>query len=381
MTLPLINLPSNVICLVTQMMTSNELYNIWSLSKKTKEVVKPLYSKNTHVQRILNDDLVSMKWISQLRYDFEQLRVLLKPDLITFTNSLAMVTSPFSLFNLPDKAIRHVIQFMNYEELIFLSLLSKRATDIVESLNVKSTLVSVVITSGITVNISLGTKDYVKLEFFNDDKSRHLPNGMWIRVNHYNELTVSWRIVGLCIKKWLDHIKIIFHFSEIDYFNFGEDSISFDINVIRDIFNSYSKLRHPFFPDSYRAPYSIISSAAGITTPFPLINLPSNVICLVTQMMTSNELFFLWCLSKKTKKAVKPLYPKNTYVQRILNNDLVLFKMLPKKQFFDEHFIYGQPEPLTFTSPPAMVTSRFSLFKLPNKAIRHVIQSMNYDEM
>ncbi|EFP01232.1 hypothetical protein CRE_24439 [Caenorhabditis remanei] len=380
MTLPLINLPSNVIRLVTQMMTSTELYNLWSINKKTKEVVKPLYPKNTHVQRILNDELILMQMISQMGYTLETLWIRLDPERITFTPPPAMVTSRFSLFKLPDKAIRQVIQLMDYDELIFLSLLSKRATGIVESLNVKSTLVSVIITSGIAVYISLGTEDYMKLEFFNDDKS-HLPNGMWLMVNSYSDAVESWRIEGLCIKKWLDHIKTIFHFSEIDYFNFGEDSITFDIDVIRDIFDSYSGLRAPFLPDCYRAPYSIISSAAEMTTPFPLINLPSVAIRLVTQMMTSNELFSLWSLSKKTKKVVKPLYSRNTHVQRISNNDdLILFKMLPRQVYIEED-LNGLPETLTFTSPPPMVTSRISLFNLPDKAIRHVIQFMDYDEI
>ncbi|KAF1760027.1 hypothetical protein GCK72_008273 [Caenorhabditis remanei] len=379
MTLPLFNLPSAAIRLVTQMMTSSELYNLWSLSKKTKETVKPLYPRNTHVQRILNEELVSIKWICQMRYVIEHLRILLDPDLITFTNSLAMVTSPFSLFNLPDKAISQVIQFMNYDELIFLSLLSKRAKHIVESLNVKSTLVSVVVNEGIDVHLSIGTKEYLKFEYFNDDKTHHAPpNGMWLKVNNDCELTESWRIKGLCIKKWLDHIKTIFHFSEIDYFNFGEDSITFDIDVIRDIFDNYSGFRNPFFPDWNSTPYSIISSAPGMTTPFPLINLPRNAIRLVTQMMTSNELFFLWSLSEKTKKEVKPLYLKNTYVQRISSNDLVLFKMLLKGEKFKDEL---DEEKLTFTSPPAMVTSRFSLFNLPNKAIRQVIKFMDFDEI
>ncbi|KAF1760030.1 hypothetical protein GCK72_008276 [Caenorhabditis remanei] len=112
----------------------------------------------------------------------------------------------------------------------------------------------------------------------------------------------------------------------------------------------------------------------------PLINLPRNVIRLVTQMMTSNELYNLWSLSKKTKKTVKPLYPRHTHVQRILNNELVLFKMSSKEAYFKRN-LNRRTETLTFTYPPAMMISRFPLFNLPDKVIRHVIKSMNYDEI
>ncbi|KAF1760028.1 hypothetical protein GCK72_008274 [Caenorhabditis remanei] len=52
----------------------------------------------------------------------------------------------------------------------------------------------------------------------------------------------SWLINGLSVKKWLDHLKSIFHFSEVNRLDFGEGSVTFDMNDFRDVFNSHSRL-------------------------------------------------------------------------------------------------------------------------------------------
>ncbi|EFP01296.1 hypothetical protein CRE_24438 [Caenorhabditis remanei] len=302
MTLHLINLPSNVIRLVTQMMTSNELYNLWSLSKKTKKTVKPLYPRHTHVQRILNNDLVLFNM--SLREEYFKRNLNRRTETLTFTYPPAMMTSRFPLFNLPDKVILHVIKSMNYDEILFLSFLSKRLKETVTSLNIESTQVSVSITRRVRIYISIGRQFLADLQF-SSSKSLSSRTELWLLFEKNSQLTNYWISKGLSIKKWFDHTKTVFHFSKI-YIRFGEDSTTFDINEIRDTFNNCYEI---WISDDSSSEAHVMSI---------LINFPTEILSLSNDLFESGKPPNEVLIQNYDELAIEPSLPSTITLDDLL---------------------------------------------------------------
>ncbi|EFP11855.1 hypothetical protein CRE_29342 [Caenorhabditis remanei] len=158
------------------------------------------------------------------------------------------MTSSFPLLNLPPEAILHVLKSMDYGEIVILSLLSERAKQSVESVNLYSRGSSAVLSDLFRLIMNFDKKQ-VELTFTMDEIRENRTNDFSsvpknIELITYNNTaeTVELCIKGLNLRKWINHLKAIFHFSELYCLQFDENASLFDIKELRTMFNSYYQL-------------------------------------------------------------------------------------------------------------------------------------------
>ncbi|EFP11886.1 hypothetical protein CRE_29343 [Caenorhabditis remanei] len=149
------------------------------------------------------------------------------------------MTSSFPLLNLPSEAILHVLKSMDYGEFITISLLSKRAKQAVESMNLYCRHASVVISDSIILFMSRDST-HVKLNFTMDNVSDErtngslsLPDTVKLKIYTIGSQEMKWSIKGICIKTWINHFKAVFHFSKFDLLRFDENTSRFDIEELQ----------------------------------------------------------------------------------------------------------------------------------------------------
>ncbi|EFP11872.1 hypothetical protein CRE_29338 [Caenorhabditis remanei] len=158
------------------------------------------------------------------------------------------MTSSFPLFNLPSESILHVLKSMDYGEFISISLLSERAKRAVESMNLNYRYSFAVISNHISLVINLKATR-VELRFTMDKKRENQANG-FLALPDEMELSIftsrsfeKWIGKGSCIKRWINHLKAVFHFSKFDCLQFDENASLFDIKELQIMFYSYDVLR------------------------------------------------------------------------------------------------------------------------------------------
>ncbi|KAF1760246.1 hypothetical protein GCK72_008492 [Caenorhabditis remanei] len=159
------------------------------------------------------------------------------------------MTSSFLLFNLPFEAILHVLKSMDYGEFIAISLLSKRAKQSVESMNLYCRKAFAFISNPIRLFMYFDEAG-VELRFTADNVSEEQTSGslsltkkmeLEIYINRLVKIELS--MIEVCIKKWFNHLNAVFHFSELNCLQFGENTSRFDIKELQIMFCSYDVLR------------------------------------------------------------------------------------------------------------------------------------------
>ncbi|EFP11863.1 hypothetical protein CRE_29340 [Caenorhabditis remanei] len=159
------------------------------------------------------------------------------------------MTSSFPLLNLPSEAILQVLKSMDYGEFIAISLLSERTKESVELMNLYCRKAFALISNPIRLFMCFDKAD-VELMFTVDNVSEERANGflpltkkmeLEICINELVKVELSMKKV--CIKKCIDHFNAVFHFSELNCLQFGENASRFDFKELQIIFCSYDVLR------------------------------------------------------------------------------------------------------------------------------------------
>ncbi|EFP11893.1 hypothetical protein CRE_29339 [Caenorhabditis remanei] len=157
------------------------------------------------------------------------------------------MTSSFPLFDLPSEAILQVLKSMDYGEFITVSFLSKRAKQYVESVNLYCRVSSAVLSDPFRLNMNFD-KAQVDLRFTMNEIGENRTNDFLslpkkVELIIYNTpVMVELSMKGLNLRKWINHLKAIFHFSKLYCLQFGENASRFDIKELRTMFNSYDQL-------------------------------------------------------------------------------------------------------------------------------------------
>ncbi|CAL2038333.1 unnamed protein product [Caenorhabditis brenneri] len=168
--------------------------------------------------------------------------------------------------SLPDDEIIQKIREMSLEEVLKFSLISKRCKDLVKSIQIEGTSISVSIENDITIFMktdslmNLQLRYYTRPEEFinNYSRKKKLATPRTIEVNVFDN--DGDRISGptltygeLTMKAWLKHLQDIFNYDEVDSIEFSERSIDFDIDDIREVFGNKSRFEMLFLDtDAYR---------------------------------------------------------------------------------------------------------------------------------
>ncbi|CAL2038334.1 unnamed protein product [Caenorhabditis brenneri] len=157
---------------------------------------------------------------------------------------------------------------MSIEKILNYSMVSEECKDLVKSIQIKGTSISVTIGSDITVLIKTDSIK-LRLHYYTQPEDMYWEWGAYgrkkklltprtIEVNVFDN--VGHRISGptltyseLTMKDWLQHLKNIFNYDEVDYIEFFERSTNFDIDDIREVFGNKSKIEMLFLDtDAYR---------------------------------------------------------------------------------------------------------------------------------
>ncbi|CAL2038367.1 unnamed protein product [Caenorhabditis brenneri] len=165
-------------------------------------------------------------------------------------------TPTFPLLGLPDEEILRTIRTMDLEQILKFSLVSDKCKNLVTSIKIKGTACAVHIFDSILFHIK-ASPSLLELGFYREPdmywgmgehgRKKKLIAPQSVKVNEYgpigsgysrstlekNELTMHY---------WLKHLQDIFNYHEIDFIGFAFNSSQFDINDIKEVFGTATKL-------------------------------------------------------------------------------------------------------------------------------------------
>ncbi|EGT48960.1 hypothetical protein CAEBREN_07074 [Caenorhabditis brenneri] len=151
------------------------------------------------------------------------------------------------LLRLPVNVILHIIRLMDLTEILGLSLISKRCKQLVIEAETKADFLQVVIENSVTFIIKNSITE-MWLAFSNTDdapfspKRLRAPSSVTISTydleNPVEVLMDPWVLsAGYDFKDWLKHVCSVFHHRDIiDYVQFEQTSIPFDLKDIKEVF-------------------------------------------------------------------------------------------------------------------------------------------------
>ncbi|EFO90262.1 hypothetical protein CRE_23080 [Caenorhabditis remanei] len=175
----------------------------------------------------------------------------------------------FPLFRLPENAIVHVLQNMDLNQLLIISLVSMKTKNLVSSLGLEPSHVDICIESGISLSMFIG-KPHLAVDFYNDsnDQNELLPTDITLPVAAY----VGYKgppiqsSTPFNFSKWLYHIKTIFCCTQPPNFQFAEGWEKFGIESLKEAIGSVNILipHHLLTNDSSRRVLKHFNSPSGL---------------------------------------------------------------------------------------------------------------------
>ncbi|KAF1745928.1 hypothetical protein GCK72_022376 [Caenorhabditis remanei] len=167
------------------------------------------------------------------------------------------MSSDFPLFRLPEKALKLVIQCMEYIEIVGFSLVSNKTKEIVRSINLKIEQISLTVDDVISIRFDPDEDGPSTMvwSFWPKDNNNTVPIPVYMpaRVTAMRDVDTQQNFVeyqnpGLSIEKWVEHVQYIFYSSEIDYLAFADETCKFDWISLKDALRKF-KILILFFQD------------------------------------------------------------------------------------------------------------------------------------
>ncbi|EGT48887.1 hypothetical protein CAEBREN_19800 [Caenorhabditis brenneri] len=165
-------------------------------------------------------------------------------------------TPTFPLLALPDDEILQTIRVMDLEQIIKFSLISERCKDLVKSIRIKGTSLTVSVKNQITISIatarcSLDLTFYLEPDMYwgmgahGRKKKLTPPQSVVIdkdAAERQARQPSEWKKRDFTMNAWLKHLKDIFHYHKIHSLRFGENSFEFDIDDIKEVFGNKTEI-------------------------------------------------------------------------------------------------------------------------------------------
>ncbi|EGT49007.1 hypothetical protein CAEBREN_00479 [Caenorhabditis brenneri] len=228
------------------------------------------------------------------------------------------------LLSLPDDEIIRKLRKMSIDKILNFSMISERCKDLVKSIQIKGTSISVFIDSEITFSITTDLNElvlhyytqsentYWRMGAYGRKKKLLTPRTIMVRLFDNDEKLISGPTLTcseLALKDWLKHLQDIFNYNGIDSIQFSGGSTDFDIDDIREVFGNKSKLDLlPLRSDAYGQlileKFSPIGKLSIIMSSFPNSEIPPSFLnqnfeylCIEglfhEEMMTLDELLMI----------------------------------------------------------------------------------------
>ncbi|CAL2038384.1 unnamed protein product [Caenorhabditis brenneri] len=156
--------------------------------------------------------------------------------------------STFPLLSLPEDAILETARTMDIDEIICLSLVSKRCKQHVMSLNMKATSFVVCIEGSVSFWIESPAASFY-LDFDEavtkaGQKRKLKPRSVTVRPLRGNDLINlgTWKWTKFGYQDWLEHLWAVFHFQGIRKLLFINGSFGYDLDDIKKVFGKAKEL-------------------------------------------------------------------------------------------------------------------------------------------
>ncbi|KAF1760319.1 hypothetical protein GCK72_008567 [Caenorhabditis remanei] len=155
------------------------------------------------------------------------------------------MVSTFSLFRLPENAIIHVLQNMEINQLLIISLISSKTKQIVTSLGIEARYVGINIYRCIWVTVSID-KNHLNLTFYNDSNNLHelSPVDITLPVSAHSE-DQGIRIpssTAFNFSNWLNHIKTVFCWIKPPNVYFSQGCERFEVQSLKNAIGNVDAL-------------------------------------------------------------------------------------------------------------------------------------------
>ncbi|CAL2038361.1 unnamed protein product [Caenorhabditis brenneri] len=162
----------------------------------------------------------------------------------------------FPLLGLPDDEILQTLRSMDLEQIIKISLISGRSKNLVKSIRIEGTSLTVSVKNQITISIATASSDLDLTFYLEPDmywgmgahgrKKRLTPPQSVVIDRDAAERQArqpsEWKKSDFTMKAWLKHLQDIFHYHKIHSLRFGENSFEFDIDNIKEVFGNKTEI-------------------------------------------------------------------------------------------------------------------------------------------
>ncbi|EGT48977.1 hypothetical protein CAEBREN_12509 [Caenorhabditis brenneri] len=161
-----------------------------------------------------------------------------------------------ALLGIPDVQIVRKIRAMTLQEILRFSLVSEKCKDMIKSVKIEVTSISVAISDGIRITINTDSR-LMYLTYYTEPeiywgmgvygRKKKLTAPQSVFIIEYGPLfsgrTESfWTKNNLTMKDWLKHLQDIFNYDRIDNIWFDRGSCEFDIFDIKDTFGKITEV-------------------------------------------------------------------------------------------------------------------------------------------
>ncbi|EFO94607.1 hypothetical protein CRE_06119 [Caenorhabditis remanei] len=146
----------------------------------------------------------------------------------------------FPLFRLPENVIVHVLQNMDFDQLLTISLVSTKSKRLVTSLGLRACDVFIEISRVISLNVEIGGSRFV-LYFYNDSNVQNditLPVDAFLRF----ECKRIQSSTPFNFSDWMNHIRTIFFCIKSPSVNFYRGCERFEVQSLKDAIGNVNYL-------------------------------------------------------------------------------------------------------------------------------------------
>ncbi|CAL2038360.1 unnamed protein product [Caenorhabditis brenneri] len=162
-----------------------------------------------------------------------------------------------SLLNIPDDEVIQKLRKLSLEEVLKISLISERSKELMESLQIKGTSLTVSVQNHITISIETVSSNLELTFYLEPDmywgmgangrkKKLRTPRSVLVEETSHTDLSEDTsselKNRDFTMQNWLDHLQQIFHHPNIDLISFDHQSFNFDINDVKKVFKNATEV-------------------------------------------------------------------------------------------------------------------------------------------